>query len=214
MTTGERIKSLRELNKITQTELAERIGTTKQNIYKYENNIITNIPADKIEQIAICLKVSPAFLMGWDTSEKTDIEALMDKYSNIKPLRLKKFPMLGKTSGGKPVLKNLNSENFFSTDMDIKADFCLAAEDDSMINARINTGDIVFIKDMPTVENGEIAAVIINDTISLKRVYYYPEKRKLMLVSENPKYEPLVYLEEEINQIQILGKAIYFLSVL
>lgn len=214
MTTGERIKNLRELNKITQTELAEKIGTTKQNIYKYENNIITNIPADKIEQIAICLKVSPAFLMGWDTSERTDIKALMNKYSNIKPLKLKKFPMLGKVSDGKTILKNISHENFFSTDMDIHADFCIAAEDDSMINARINVGDIVFIKEMPAVENGDIAVVIINDKISLKRVYYYPEKGKLMLVSENPKYEPLVYSEKEINQIQILGKAVYFIGTL
>ena len=66
MTIGNRIKSLRESKGITQTELAELIGTTKQNIYKYENGIITNIPSDKIELIAQRLSVSPAYLMGWE----------------------------------------------------------------------------------------------------------------------------------------------------
>lgn len=68
MTIGERIKSLRERKKLTQTELAEIVGTSKQNIYKYENNIITNIPSDKIEIIAGCFNVSPSYLMGWEQS--------------------------------------------------------------------------------------------------------------------------------------------------
>lgn len=68
MTVGERIKQIREEKKISQTELAEAINTTKQNIYKYENNIISNIPSDKIEAIAKYLSVSPAYLMGWDKS--------------------------------------------------------------------------------------------------------------------------------------------------
>ena len=66
MTIGERIKSLREEKGITQTKLANAIGTTKQNIYKYENGIITNIPSDKIELIASFFGVSPGSIMGWE----------------------------------------------------------------------------------------------------------------------------------------------------
>ena len=66
MAIGQRIKYCREQKNLTQTELAERTGTTKQNIYKYENGIITNIPSDKIQRMADVLEVSPAFLMGWD----------------------------------------------------------------------------------------------------------------------------------------------------
>lgn len=66
MTIGQRIKYCREQKGLTQTELAERTGTTKQNIYKYENGIITNIPSDRIQLIADVLDVSPAYLMGWD----------------------------------------------------------------------------------------------------------------------------------------------------
>ena len=65
MTIGERIRQLREERKISQTELAEAAETTKQNLYKYENGIITNIPTDKIEKMAKKLSVSPAYLMGW-----------------------------------------------------------------------------------------------------------------------------------------------------
>jgi repressor LexA len=81
-----------------------------------------------------------------------------------------------------------------------------------MIGARIYNGDIVFIKEMPIVENGDIAAVIIEEEATLKRVYYYPDKGKLVLNPENPAYEPLVYIGDELNYIRILGKAVYFMS--
>jgi len=68
MTIGEKIKQLRESKKITQTELASVLKTTKQNIYKYETGIISNIPSDKIEIIANYFQVSPAYLMGWEES--------------------------------------------------------------------------------------------------------------------------------------------------
>ncbi|WP_243133292.1 helix-turn-helix domain-containing protein [Thermoclostridium caenicola] len=55
---------------LTQEELAKHINSTKQTIYKYENNIITNIPSDKIEKIAEVLQTTPAYLMGWDEIEK------------------------------------------------------------------------------------------------------------------------------------------------
>ena len=81
-----------------------------------------------------------------------------------------------------------------------------------MINARINDGDIVFIRKQPMVENGEIAAVIIDNEATLKRVYYYPEDNKLILNPENPRYAPFVYVGEELQSVRILGKAVAFQS--
>lgn len=66
MTKGARIKALRDNFGLTQDELAEKIGTTKQTIYKYETGIITNIPSDKIETMASLFDVSPSYLMGWN----------------------------------------------------------------------------------------------------------------------------------------------------
>lgn len=65
MTIGERIKEVRIDRGLTQEDLAIAAKTTKQTIYKYENNIVTNIPSDKIEAIADCLGVTAAYLMGW-----------------------------------------------------------------------------------------------------------------------------------------------------
>lgn len=69
MTIGLRIKELRVQHGVTQSELAEAIGTIKQTIHKYESGVITNIPSDKIESIANYFNVTPAYLMGWNTKD-------------------------------------------------------------------------------------------------------------------------------------------------
>ena len=89
---------------------------------------------------------------------------------------------------------------------DNDADFCLRIHGDSMINARINDGDIVFIKQQSTVENGEIAAVLVNDSATLKRVYFVDDT--VQLRSENPKYKPMVFSKNNCDNFRILGKAI------
>ncbi len=70
MTVGDRIKRGRISVGLSQTELAERIGVSKQTLYKYENNIITNIPSDKIKDLARILGITPSILMGWEEREK------------------------------------------------------------------------------------------------------------------------------------------------
>lgn len=72
MTVGDRIRKQRELSGFSQTEFAEKVGISKQNLYKYEMNIITNIPSDKIEEIAKHLSVSPSYFMGWDDNLTVD----------------------------------------------------------------------------------------------------------------------------------------------
>lgn len=66
MTIGERIKEIRNRLNMSQVAFADKINVSKQTLYKYENNIITNIPSDKIEAAAKLGNVSPAYLMGWD----------------------------------------------------------------------------------------------------------------------------------------------------
>jgi repressor LexA len=105
-----------------------------------------------------------------------------------------------------------NIEGYAPLCYGVKADFCLFAKGDSMIGARIYDGDLVFIRKQSMVENGEIGAILIDDSATLKRVYYYPEQNKLILNPENPKYEPLVYIGEELKDIQILGKAVSFIG--
>ena len=85
MTIGTRIKNFRTAANMSQTELAQKIKVSKQTLYKYENDIITNIPSDKIEAIALVLNVTPAALMGWNNSspstsdmEKTCLNRIYD----------------------------------------------------------------------------------------------------------------------------------------
>lgn len=219
MTFGERILKKRIDNGMTQTELAEKAGyKSRSTIAKIESGK-RDAPQSMIIALARALNVTPSYLMGWEDEDKTTTdnqnkENILEKYDNIKPIRLKKFPMLGEIACGEPIFADEDKESYIMADMDIKADFCLTAKGDSMINARINDGDIVFIRQMPMVENGDIAAVIIDDEATLKRVYYYPEKNKLILNPENPAFDPLVYINEELNEIRILGKAVYFMSAL
>ena len=211
-----RIKKAIEDKGLSYVELSKLTGISKSSLQRYASGETTRIPIGNIEIIAKCTGVTARYLMGWEDepTEKDPLDILMEKYDNIKPVKLKRFPPLGEIACGEPIFVQEDRESCVMADMDINADFCLTAKGDSMINARINDGDIVFIKEMPMVDNGDIAAVIIDDEATLKKVYYYPDKGKLVLYPENPNYEPFIYVGEELNSIRILGKAVYFMSTL
>ena len=198
------LKKFRKEKGLTLEELAQRLGTSKQTIHRYENGVISNVPSDKVEQLAAALGVTPSMLMGWNKS--------YDGVKGVMPVSVKKLPIIGEIACGEPIWANEEHESFALVDERLDADFCLRAKGDSMIGARIYDGDIVFIRTQDWVDNGEIAAVIINDEATLKRVYYYPNEEKLILSPENPRYAPLVYLKDELNGIKIMGKAVAFQS--
>ena len=199
-----KLKELRKKKGLTLEYIAEQLNTSKQTIHRYENGIISNIPHEKIEKLASILNVSPSELMGWD-------DGIFSVY-NVMPIERKRIPMLGSIACGEPIYAEEQYGSFVLTNAELDADFCLKAQGDSMIGARIYDGDIVFIRSQSSVDNGEIAAVIINDEATLKRVYYYPEEQKLILSPENPKYAPFVYIKEELDTIKIIGKAVAFQS--
>ncbi len=202
-----KLKELRKQAGLTLDELAERVGTSKQTIHRYENGIITNVPPEKVESLAIALGTTPQELMGWD-----DEPAISCK--NIMPVSVKQLPVLGDIACGMPIYAEERHESFVNVADKLDADFCLKAHGDSMTGARIYDGDIVFIRSQSAVENGEIAAVIINDEATLKRVYYYPTEGKLVLSPENPRYAPLVYVGRELESVKIIGKAVAFQSAI
>lgn len=206
MTIGQRIKEERKRKGFSQEFVANAIGSTKQAIYKYESGIVTNIPTDKISIMADLFGVTPAYLMGWQTEIEPPLPA------NVRPVTTKRFPLLGEIACGEPIYASEDHESYIDASADIKADFCLTAKGDSMIGARIHNGDVVFIRKQPIVENGEIAAVVIDNEATLKRWYFYPEQKKLILNPENPTFAPLVYIGEELDTVICLGKAVCFMS--
>ena len=211
MTIGKRIKDLRTSLDMTQDELAKLTGyKSRSSIQKIESGE-RDITQSTIAAFAKALKVTARVIMGWEENNENNTAP---DYSNIKgimPLpEMRKVPLLGAIACGEPIYRE--EDEWISLPNDIKADFCLRCQGDSMIDARINDGDIVFIKACPEVENGQIAAVSIDNEVTLKRVFYYPEKNKLVLYPENKAYEPFVYMNEELNDIRILGRAVVFLS--
>ncbi|EEG47755.1 putative repressor LexA [Blautia hydrogenotrophica DSM 10507] len=132
--------------------------------------------------------------------------------SNIFPITTHKLPMLGEIACGKPIFMDENRDNYTMIGSNVKADFCLKAKGDSMVNARIMDGDIVFIRSQPEVENGEIAAVAIDDEATLKRFYRDEITQTVTLISENPIYAPMVFTKECQKNVYILGKAVAFQS--
>lgn len=202
-----RLKELRKSKGLTLDELAELVGTSKQTIHRYENGIITNVPPEKVESLANALGTTPSELMGWDAEGPV-------VYENVTPMALKPLPVLGDIACGMPIYAEERHESFVSVSDKFEADFCLVARGDSMTGARVFDGDVVFIRSQSAVENGEIAAVILGDEATLKRVYYYPNEEKLILSPENPRYAPLVYVGRELENVKIIGKAVAFQSLI
>ena len=129
-------------------------------------------------------------------------------------LELNKIPYIyyePKTPNGDKSVSNGNFLN--AVDTVYRQSYQMTQFLENWSKGKVNDGDIVFIKACPEVDNGQIAAVSIDNEVTLKRVYYYPEKNKLVLSPENPKYEPFVYTNEELDDIRILGKAVMFLSL-
>lgn len=200
-----KLKELRKAKKMTLEELAEKIGTSRQTIHRYETGKIANIPPEKVEALASALDTTPSALMGWG-------EDLYERFDNILPISIKRVPILGDIACGEPIYAEEEHESFAAVNSSLDADFCLRAKGDSMVGARIYDGDIVFIRSQAMVDNGEIAAVIIDDEATLKRVYFYPDEGKLILSPENPRYAPLVYFGNQLESIKIMGKAVAFQS--
>ncbi len=132
---------------------------------------------------------------------------------NIIPMpEMRKIPLIGSIACGAPILAEEHIEEYIDIPRHVHADFALTCKGDSMINARIFDGDMVYIRQQNTVDNGEIAAVLIDGEATLKRVQLFEDH--ISLEPENPQYRPLVYWGEEMNSVRILGKAIAFTSAI
>ena len=206
MTIGDRIKQRRLEIGLTVDQLAAKIGKNRATVYRYESSDIEKFPIDVLSPLADALRTTPAYLMGWD---ETPIAPQLP--SNIIPMPdMKKVPLIGSIACGSPILAEEHIEDIIDLPGHIRADFALTCKGDSMINARIFDGDIVYVRQQDTVENGEIAAVLIDGEATLKRFKKLPDR--IILEPENPLYDPLVYRGEEMNSVHILGKAVAFTS--
>lgn len=145
--------------------------------------------------------------MGYDVPVNNKNIFNIPNILKIKP-STKKIPLLGTIAAGTPILADENIEDYIDLDKEIQADFALRIKGDSMINANIKDGDIVFIHKQSDVDDGDIAAVLIEDSATLKRVFKIGGI--IQLRAENSKYPPITLNGDK--SVYILGKATYKLS--
>lgn len=196
MTIGDRIRRQRENLGLTQTELAEKVSISKQTLYKYEMNIITNIPSDKLEHIGKILDVSPSYLMGWkEIEEKKGIT----------------INVLGRVAAGIPleaVEEIIDTEEISEELAHTGEFFGLQIHGDSM-EPRICDGDVVIVRRQEDAETGDIVIALINgDDATCKRLKKYHDG--IELIATNPTYKTMFFSNEEIinKPVKIIGKVV------
>lgn len=225
LTTSERLRQVIEEKHITYAELERLSGVPKSAIQRYASGNTKKIPLDRIFRIADALGVAPFEIVGMDhpwESEKflapewsrwklsTDgqdpvQQALEDQSlpSNVRPiseLHRQSVPLIGKVAAGQPIMAETDYETFVTSP--VECDAALEVEGESMVPTYL-PGDIVYIKHQPTVRDGQVAVVLLDDSATLKRVYR--EKDGLMLVSDNQDYSPIHVTDAEYDYVAIYG---------
>lgn len=197
-----RIKQLREELGKSKAQVARELQIPYTTFVNYENEA-REPNSEVLIMIANYFHVSVDYLIG--RTENRHGNSL--PVSNLVPLKhIIKVPIIGRIACGSPILAEQNYEGQTFCPDEVNADFALRCQGDSMIDANIQDGDIVFIKDTPEVENGEIAAVVVGEEATLKKVYYHDDT--VTLIPANSSYEPMVFKKDEINDIRICGKAV------
>lgn len=200
---SERLSDIMLEKEMSQSELARLANISASSVSDWLNNKY-EAKQDKIDIIAKVLNVSPTYLMGYDVSPERLLE---DRPEIVTFNNLKRIPILGEIACGEPILCQENFDGYFITDPSIvSADFAIYANGDSMIDANIQDGDLVFIRKTPTVENGAICAVLVDDSTTLKR--FYKTENQIILQPENNKYNPIIITESDNKNIRILGEMV------
>ena len=211
MKLGDLIRSYRESHDISQRQFALRCDLSNGYISILEKGINPNTQRPVTPTIPQLKKLADG--MGMTLSELFENvdDMPIDFSGNIIPMpEMRKIPLLGRIACGAPILAEEHIEEYIDIPKHIHADFALTCQGDSMINARIFDGDIVYIRQQDTVESGEIAAVLIDTDATLKRIRIFDDH--ISLEPENPQYRPIVLWGEDMNTVRILGKAIAFTS--
>ena len=194
---GSKIKNRRNEMNMTMKELGEKVNLSEATIQRYEIGKIKGVDINLLIKISDVLEVSPAYLMGWENYE-----------NNILNVPTNKIPLIGTIAAGEPILAEQHIEEYIDLETATRADFCLRVKGNSMIGAGIKNGDIVFIRLQDDVDDGEIAAVLIDDSATLKRVFKLGTL--IQLRSENPDIKPIILNGDK--DVKILGKAVYRLT--
>lgn len=203
MSVGNRIRQRRLELGLSGEEVGKMLGVNKTTVYRYEKGEIDKMPIEVVEKLSVALRTTPDVIMGWNTDASTP--------TNLVPINrasIVSIPILGTIKCGQPILAEENITGYreeLSDRLPSGNLFYLHSQGDSMLPT-IPEGSLVLIREQPSVEYGEIAAVLVNgDTeATLKRVKKQGDI--VMLIADNPDYPPYVITKD--NPARIIGKAV------
>lgn len=203
---------------VTAAELSRRTGISKGSISQYKNGVV-NPKQDRIYLIANALGVSEAWLMGYDVSmsksedsprPKSSRSALPPEAFSVPDLSgLKKIPILGSSACGSPI-EAIREWDYIEVEKATGADFALIAEGKSMTGCGIMDGSMVLFRETSMVDNGQIAAVTVENATTIKRFYRYGDS--IVLRACNPDFDDQEYRGDELMMIHVFGRAVACLT--
>ena len=197
MVTPARIKSAREDLKLTKRELAKRIGVHESSINKYEKGLV-DIPLSKISELARVLKVTEAYLMGWEEKSEQPPQGLQ-------------IPVLGTVAAGIPIsaVEDILDYEEVPQSWESQGEFFgLRIKGDSM-KPDINDGDTVIVRQQSTANNGDVVIALVNgDDATCKK--FEKLDNGIMLISNNSEYSPMYFSNEEVltKPVVIIGRVV------
>lgn len=198
MKIGDRIRILRLKNKLSQEEVGKKLNISKQAVYKYEKDIIDEIPLSKIKLLAEIFNVSPAYLTGWEQPEPSSQKSV-------------KIPVLENIAAGIPVESNENISGYEEISSELASTgtfFALKIKDNSM-TPQIQADDTVIVRQQSTAKSGDIVIAKVNsdEACCKKLVANY---QGIILQSSNISYKPMFFTREEIltRSVTIIGKVV------
>lgn len=204
------LAKLKTENGLTTDTLSRLSGVPKGTLNKLLNGETRNPTGATLKKIADALNC-PVELFYARPANVNAYLATLKNAEDVVPLHRRAVPLLGEIAAGVPILAEETAELVYCDDS-LRCDCALRVRGDSMVGARIHDGDLVFLRLQDDVDDGEIAAVVLDDEATLKRVYHI--KNGLQLIPENPKYPPMVFTLDECTSIRIVGKAVGFQSQL
>ena len=202
MITAERLKQCRKRAKQTLDQIGTLVGVHKTTVMRWEKGETERIGMPTIQNLAHFYGVSPAWLMG------ADVPMHEDSSSTSKAVRI---PVLGFVRAGYPMdaVENIIDYEEISDEMAHSGEFfALQIKGDSM-EPRIKENDVVIVRKQSTVDNGDVAVVLVNgDNATVK--CFYKTATGIKLISSNPQYDPFFYTPQEVDTlpVEVIGKVV------
>ena len=205
---GERLRIMRENKGLTQEEVAKALGVSKQTVYKYEKNIVTNIPSDKIEILSRLYSATPAKIMGWTEKPAPAIQPVT--------FETRPVPLIGDIAAGTPITAEQNIQDYIPVNRAIVDRcngecFCLKVEGSSMI-PEICDGDIIVVDSVidPSRINARDNIVIMIETTATVKHLSITEKGFLLTANNPDVYEPHFYDCDQVKKLPVIiaGKVV------